>query len=238
MITKYNPPILPGSGKMLDAACLVDDDGGPFTFRRVTYQLDKDRLILEYDRNASSSPDRSMDDFRVGSSFSIECIRDQDSNLTGKAFSGAKGLIGKVWLSKKKEAESQLPVRQGYVGKWKGEAKLVDGKKSQLVISLQNGSVTNSNPSNYEFDFTPGKICTVNWNDTPIIVDYVFINYLDRRVECVASDTKGQMVWLLVFNFHSERKVLNFLFDRKDTIKGYIVSSIKGPVANFELTSV
>jgi hypothetical protein len=213
--------------RLIDATCLIDGDGGPYTFSRTRFFPESTTMVLEYDRSASTNPGSSADETRSGSSFVIECkLRDGDFALVGRALTGTSGEIGTVVLERKEGSPIQLPDRRGYVGKWKGQAVVADGAKVPLSITLENGAAATSNPASYEFDFTPGKICTVDWNGTQIVVDRVTIDYLNKRVECLALGPTGQVVWSLVYYVGSKAQ---------DGIKGHIYSFIKGPVSAFEL---
>jgi hypothetical protein len=171
--------------QVIDGAFLVDDEGGPWAFTKVSYNLDKNLLDLRYDRQLVSSITFPAD-FRLVGHFNEKGV------ITGRVLSGNRGPIGTFELLPSKRVG--LEARPKYLGEWRGVARTLSGGKAWFSIVLGAGLREVSNPFDLEFDFSPGKLAYFSWNGEKFNFNNVVIDFLRQRVILTFIDGQGRQV--------------------------------------------
>jgi hypothetical protein len=165
--------------QVIDGAFLVDDEGGPFAFTRVSYNLDKNLLDLRYDRRQFTSAS-SPADFRLVGSF------DPLGNLKGTVLSGNRGPIGTFTM--RPVDRVGLDAKRKYSGRWIGTGRFNQGGIHSFDIVISESLQQTDNPFDFEFDYTPGKMAyyavdTYKFNFNNIAIDYlrqrIFLSKID-----------------------------------------------------------
>lgn len=200
---------------MIDGAFVVDDEGGPYTFTRVSYDIDNNRLDMKYSRPRLDPSTTAPATLRLVGGL------DGQGGITGKVNSGIYGPIG-TFTVKRNESLVSLPYQLKYIGTWSGRYKNVRFNSSGTAeVTLQHSSKPSQNPPGMEFDFTPGRSGGYSYNGVWITsFGQVVIDYLRRKV--VMSDPEDLITMELLLDF-----------DRK-TAKGQQTSSQYGLTAIFD----
>ncbi|MEZ4752127.1 MAG: hypothetical protein R3B54_16285 [Bdellovibrionota bacterium] len=167
--------------QVIDGAFVIDDEGGPYSFTKVSYRLAENTLDLRYDRFDSALEERPAS-FRLVGKF------DPEGRVTGRVVSGTYGPIGKFVLVPT-DLDS-LPVRDKYVGTWRGSTTI--GGDGELAITIGTSPIVSSNPVNFEFEYTPGRLASISYNGTGYEISEVFIDYLRRRLYLIQKVGQGQ----------------------------------------------
>jgi hypothetical protein len=206
-----------GSEQVIDGAFLLDGEGGAYTFNKVSFDLDEAKLDMKYNRQEINGGSEEPASFRLVGYFNAEGL------VEGRVFSGDRGPIGKFTL--KRTDRTSFDFRANYAGDWSGFAKLRDGGKVPVSISLVDREGSTTNPIEMEFSYTPGKLAHIRWASINFAASTVTIDYLRgvvnlRRTESgTASDI-----------------VIEFKIDPVSRFAiGIIKSSSRGLVASFEL---
>lgn len=192
-LTDETTPTPNGNQYIIDGQFVVDEEGGPYAFTKTTYDVDNNRLDLKYSRPRPDPTTVAPVSLRLVGAFA------SDNSISGSVTSGVYGPIGTFKVNKMTSMTS-LPYRRKYVGRWEGVGKnVVFDKKRSVAIALQPSGSQTINPSNYEFEFTPGRICGYSADGT-IIHSFrnVTIDYLRRKI--VMADT-GSMALDLSIDF-------------------------------------
>ncbi|MEY4632321.1 MAG: hypothetical protein RIQ81_2441 [Pseudomonadota bacterium] len=169
---------------VIDGAFVVDDEGGPYTFTKVSYDLDNNRFDMKYSRPRMDPTSTSPSSLRLVGGL------DEDGGISGKVSSGVFGPIG-TFKVKRDDSLHSVPFKQKYVGRWQGSFRNLRYNSDGFIeITLQPSARNTENPPGMEFDFTPGRrggystngIWIASFND-------VVIDYLRRKV--IMNDDEG-----------------------------------------------
>lgn len=202
--------------QIIDGAFVVDEEGGPYAFVKVSFDIEDSRIDMRYNR-----PQMNFDD--IPSSFRLTGHFREDGSITGRVLSGVRGPIGEFVLQP--TDLPVLPMRDKYQGVWEGVADLTGGGQMPFRVTLNDALVAFANPPNYEFEYTPGKIGHIRWNQTNIAITDVSIDYLRRQVVLHKRGASGGAELSVQFN-------LDFLSGH---IEGQIQSVFRGQTATFSL---
>ncbi len=206
--------------QVIDGAFLVDEEGGPYAFSVVSFDIDKSRLDLRYNRpQFNLSPE-------IPSSFRLIGTLQADGSIQGKVSSGSRGIIGSFTLSRSEQPS--LAARKKYQGTWEGEAVLAGGRRTPYRIVMVDGLSAYTNPPDYELDFTPGKVSYVKWNNTKFDINSVAIDYLRRKVTLFKQVSTGSPGLSIEFQMEEDGQI----------VRGEIYSVFRGKTAEFELQRV
>jgi len=205
--------------QVIDGAFLVDDEGGPFAFTKVSYNLDKNLLDLRYDRQQLSSISFPAD-FRLVGNFTEKGL------ISGRVLSGNRGPIGTFQLEPIKRLGLQ-PTRK-YMGSWSGRARATAGGTYPMWIVIGSGLKEVSNPFDLEFDFSPGKLAQYVFNGEQFNFNNVVIDFLRQRVFLSFIDGQGRQEVMA-------RADLDF---EKRTMRGTLYGMYRGKSAEFSLHQV
>ena len=168
--------------KVIDGNFLIDKEGGPFPFSRVTYRLETSEIDLRYNRTKGVTVEQP-------SSYRLVGKVDAKGAITGRVLSGFKGQIGtfKIGKVENKPLMSQLQ----YIGVWVGAVKLLpEGDLYRFGITIAPTGFATINPPQFEFDYSFGKTAHMALDSSKIELRNVVIDYLHRRV--VMSDTSWE----------------------------------------------
>lgn len=184
-----------GTQYIIDGSCVIDEEGGPYTFTRVYYDLDNNRLDMKYSRPRGDPTTVAPASFRLVGSLG------NDNTISGTVTSGMYGPIGTFKVTRDGAIKS-LPIRNKYAGRWDGIGRNVKFKydaQTSIVLQASTGhSIVN--PSDYEFDFTPGHTGGYTFDNTLIgVFNQITIDYLRRKVNMV--DSSGAISLNLVPDF-------------------------------------
>ena len=184
IVTNERVPTPNGMQNVIDGTFAVDEEGGPYVFTRVTYDIDNNRLDLKYMRPRTDSSPTAPGSFRLVGNFG------PGNTIVGAVSSGVVGQIGTFTVTRNASLVS-LPVRQKYIGKWVGIGHTVSGNHNyEVIVTLQPSGGQTTNPTNYEFDFTAGRVFgyTVNGDIGIGTFNQVVIDYLRRKIHAVSND--------------------------------------------------
>jgi hypothetical protein len=166
-----------GTEYVIDGAFVVDEEGGPYTFVRVSYDIENNRLDMKYSRPRGDPTTTSPASLRLVGSLQA------DGGITGNVTSGVFGPIGTFRVMRDPSLVS-LPHRNKYIGTWRGIGHNIPyNEDTPITISLQPSASNTVNPPGYEFDFTPGHLGGLTFRDVPISTfNQVVIDYLRRKI--------------------------------------------------------
>lgn len=181
-----------GSQFIIEGQFIVDEEGGPYVFSRVTYDIDNNRFDMKYNRPHADSGAVS---FRLVGPFAVGGV------ISGDVTSGLAGKIGTFKITRNPNL-AEITTKQKYIGRWEGVGRLV-AQNSNVTIGFKlQPSAGNPviNPVNYELDFTPGRVCGYSMdNITVTSYSNVAIDYLRRQI--AMSDTEGRTSVSMKINF-------------------------------------
>lgn len=201
----------------LDGAFVIDSEGGPYKFTKLTVNEIDGRVDFRYDRPADLGNNRPA-------SFRLVGFLNSSGSIAGRVLSGSRGHIGDFEIAK--APSRHLETSAQYDGFWEGYARMQSGHQVPFHIELVSGLTDTLNPSTSEFEFTPGKVGNIRWNNIKLSMDKVVIDYLRRKVTLSKVDTNGIGPGLVIeYEMNPET----------GTIKGYINSAQRGRVATFNI---
>lgn len=165
---------------VIDGAMVVDDEGGPYTFTRVSYDIENNRLDMKYQRPRNDPSTTAPASLRLVGGL------DGEGGISGQVNSGVYGPIG-TFKVKRNQSLTSLPYQRKYVGTWSGNQRNIRFNSSgEAEISLQPSARNTQNPPGYEFDFTPGHIGGYSSNGIWMTsFNQVVIDYLRRKITMV-----------------------------------------------------
>jgi len=166
-----------GLAYVIDGSFVVDDEGGPYTFTRVSYDIDNNRIDMKYSRPRMDPSTVSPASLRLVGQLN------GDGSISGKVSSGIYGPIGDFKVARD-DALRSVPHKIKYIGKWTGKQRNVKWNKvGYAEINLEVSARNTQNPPGYEFEFTPGRIGGYSsdgfWMTT---FNSVVIDYLRRKI--------------------------------------------------------
>jgi len=173
-------PGVPEERLIIEGAFVIDNEGGPYEFAHVTYNLDLSLVDLRYNRRDATVG-------QVPAHFRLQGNVDLDGKISGQVLSGFQGPIGTFEV--KRSTRSTLRVASKYRGVWSGMGKGIEGYPVAVEIGLDDAAQSQVNPSNYEFYYTPGKLGYLAWNGQKLKFNQISIDYLRGGV--VFSDTSS-----------------------------------------------
>ncbi len=160
--------------KVINGNFLIDREGGPFAFSKITYRFKTGEIDMSYKRTKGVT---------VGQPSTYELVGKvaADGGLSGRILSGNKGQIGTFKLAK--TALAPLVSRPEYVGVWVGTVKLIpEGDIERIGITIAPTGFATLNPEQFEFDYTLGKISHMDFSVAQMALPNVAIDYLHHRV--------------------------------------------------------
>lgn len=168
----------------IDGKFVVDDEGGPYVFSKVTYDIDNNRMDMKYSRQ------RSGDSNTIGPvNLRLVGALTSDFTMSGSVTSGIYGDIG-TFKVVRSSTLTVLPIRVKYDGLWEGMGYNFPAKSKKLYsVQLSNAPGTQTiNPANYELEFTPGHLGGYT-ADGYFIKGFtsVSIDYLRRKISLTSS---------------------------------------------------
>lgn len=171
-------PSGPAERRIIDGSVLIDDEGGPYAFTKVTYDIDSNVLDMRYSRMGAEDMERLPTSIRLTGQL------ENDGSLSGRVVSGYMGKIG-TFTAKRSDLE-HLVVTPKYRGRWEGTTRYTatnEVKKSFVVIEPTSSAIMN--PPNFEFGYTPGKVGSYTIGAGQMAFSQVYIDYLRRKVVLV-----------------------------------------------------
>jgi hypothetical protein len=203
---------------VIDGAFIIDDEGGPYGFSLVTYNLDLSQIDLRYNRLDATLG-------QVAASFRLVGNVDAAGKITGRVLSGLRGPIGTFELNM--TTEKVMHPANKYEGVWRGQGTTFPGGGSvDLEIGLGGSTFVRNNPPTYEFTFTPSKMGYVSWNSQPAFFNAISIDYLRRTV--AFSDTDPTV--------NGQVAAADCYLDQKTgELVGTLYGVFRGKVATFRL---
>lgn len=160
--------------QIIDANFLVDSEGGPFAFSKVTYRLSASEIDMRYNRTMGVT---------VGQPPSFRLVGNLDGagTITGNVLASFGGKLGTFQLVKK--GSGPLVSHVEYEGVWAGAVKILpEGDLYHFGITIAPTGFANLNPPQLPFDYTLGKIAHLDFDGTEIPLRAVAIDYLRRQV--------------------------------------------------------
>ena len=169
---------------VIDGAFVVDEEGGPYSFTKVSYDLDNNRFDMKYSRPRMDPSSTSPASLRLIGGL------DEEGGISGKVSSGVFGPIG-TFKVKRDDSLNSIPFRQKYGGKWHGAYRNHKfGYDGYIEITIQPSARNTENPAGMEFDFTPGRRGGYSTNGIWIAsFNQVVIDYLRRKI--IMNDDEG-----------------------------------------------
>lgn len=205
--------------QVIDAAFLIDDEGGPFGFSDLRYDVNTGYLELFYTRpqlnGANSSPN-----------FKLEGNLDANGNISGQVQALSSGFTGKFSL--KKSEQQFLAVKAKYTRSWNGQLKRVDGQVVPLTVELANSMMTFQNPPAFDFEYSRGRLSSSKYGDMSLSTNQVYVDYFKHEVSMESRTSDGGTIYSLIFKLNGGGK----------TISGILTSAGDGYLGTFDLNRV
>jgi hypothetical protein len=175
----------PEQRRVIDASFAVDGEGGPYTFSKITYDIDLNVIDMRYSRIIGGD-DRSPASLRLTGKFN------DDGSLQGRIVSGYYGVMGTFTLAK--TAQRTIEHRNVYSGMWAGHS---EWSGQDFVVQLQPTLTNTLNPPGMELGFTPGKVGGIDiGGGAQIGFNSVSIDYLRQRLVLASVDPSGPNISL------------------------------------------
>lgn len=213
-VTRSNGDVV----QVIEGSFLIDGEGGIYSFKKVELDLANGRIDLRYVRAMGEGGEESPASFRLVGDYRTS------GTINGRVFSGSRGPLGTfslVWVR-----STGFETKSNYLGQWKGFAVLTNGG-SKVAMSLKlvdaNGSTTN--PTDMEFEYTPGKLANLNWNDLRFSANNVSIDFLSKLITMRIPNANGGPGLSVEFEINAETGAAH----------GMIISASQGKTATFEL---
>jgi len=212
----------PTGARVIDGSFAIDEEGGPYSFVKVAYDIDENKLDMRYSRPRNDPTTTAPSSFRLTGN------RDDQDGISGSVESGLLGTIGT--FSVKKSSAVRLPLRTKYAGHWTGIGhNVVDHTDANIDILLQPALGAYTNPTNMEFDFTPAKVGSFYYDGEPVTsISMASIDYLHRTMRL--SDGTGLSPIMISLECQVD-------FD-KNTITGVEDSTFRGRTITFTLQNI
>jgi len=204
--------------KVIDGAFVIDDEGGPYAFTRVTFNRDKSELDLRYNRRQLSLGTGGAGDFRLVGTF------DETGKLTGRVLGGTRGPLGKFTLAPVKR--DGLETVRKYDGVWSGIAQMIPLGRRPIRIVISAGLAEVLNPPDWEFGFTPGKMAHFNVDGIKFSFNNIVVDYLRQRIFLSDIDAEGRSLMTAE---------LDVDFGESATMRGSLYGIYKGKSADLGL---
>lgn len=166
--------------KLIDGSFLIDSEGGPFPFAKVTYRLETSEIDMRYNRTKGVNVEQPSSYRLVGK------VNDK-GEISGRVLSGFKGQIGTFKLAK--GDAKPLVAKLQYAGTWIGAVTMLpEGDRYRFGITVAPTGFATINPAQFEFDYTFGKIAHMQFESSKMDLRNVVIDYIHRRI--VMSDAE------------------------------------------------
>jgi hypothetical protein len=203
--------------QVIDGAFLVDGEGGAFPFARVRFDLSNFSLDMRYSRPMMEMGNETPSSFRL--------VGDYHTNgtVTGRVLSGNRGPIGQFEV--KHTNQAVFARTDFYQGKWAGHADLSGGGEIPMSLELVDAQGATTNPPVLEFDYTPGKLGNIHWNNLNFSIRDITIDYLLGIISMRVTGPTGSSDLSIEFEIEQNG----------DVAKGTIKSAYRGNVASFIL---
>ncbi len=170
--------------QVIDAAFIIDDEGGPYGFYKVSYNLEKSLIDLRYNR-----PTVTTTMVSIPSSFRLIGKVQEGGLISGKVISGQNGPIGTFKISRNNVNQDIMMTVTKYAGNWVGTASLLpDNRTIPFTLGVEKSSLANVNPADYELDFTPGKLGHYRWMGIDFNINKVFVDYLRQKMFLIETN--------------------------------------------------
>ena len=160
--------------QIINGTVLVDDEGGPYVFTKVTYYIDRSEIDIVYSRPQITLNNSYPSSFRLIGDMKV------DGSIPGRVISGTRGYIGDFRVVR--EALSTIEVKQKYIGTWVGTSYLLkQGLTEDFALTIRGAVQATTNPPDFEFNFTTGRIGSMVFETVPMSFNTFAIDYLRGR---------------------------------------------------------
>lgn len=203
--------------KVIDGAFLVDGEGGPYAFVKVTLEPESSRIDMRYNRI------RVDPTAHAPSSFRLMGYLKEGNIIEGDVSSGIRGIIGKFTLKKSRQT-ALIPLAK-YIGKWTGKMRYFDGSEPIASLILQPSRLMYTNPPDFEFEYTRGHIGYLDVDDVQYPISELNIDYLRRKITIHHKQPQNSTMLTLLGQLDPLLK----------TLSGVMNSTLRGPTAEFVL---
>lgn len=211
----------PGAPQMrrISGSFLLAQEGGPYAFNRVTLRIDTGRLELRYLRPGlgANSP--------VPASLMLAGQVKGGGVIEGDAISGLRGEIGTFWIKRDPTSDALSP-RLRYAGLWEGYC-FCGGESRWVRVDVGSAATSTINPEDFELEYTPGKVGSVNFDGSILPFGLVYVDYLRERMVLRATADGAQ--WVLDARIE---------FDGKGDLVGSIATPYDGTFGSFRLRRI
>ncbi len=203
--------------KVIHGSFVVDDEGGPFPFSQVQYDITTGKIDLRYNRPNSSVTPTSPFSLRYTGHI-------KKGQMQGRVLSGIKGQIGSFNLGKN-ASQDFLVQRDKYFGNWVGEWTFIkDNRTIPFKLVLEQSLLTNSNPPQFELEYTAGRTGYADYETYLLPFKNVVIDYLRRNIIIYSTNSRGSSVTLVGS------------FDEEGNLVGHANSTYQGKTGKFVLS--
>ena len=171
--------------RSMRASFVLDQEAGPYNFSSVSYFIEDGRMDLIYTRSSDglASPSR----FRLAGSM-------KNGVFSGRVLTAGQGDIGSFSLSRSGGADVPLLVTPKYSGLFRGTLKMNGSTVIDNVrVLLSPGVGTDPNPSSYDFEFSPRKSGSIDFEGSlSLAFTRVNIDYLKGTIEMNVVGNNGE----------------------------------------------
>lgn len=214
------PPDSPFSyQKVIHGSFIADDEGGPFPFANIRYDLTTGKIDFRYNRpNSSVTPT---------SPFNLRFIGrvQQNKTIAGRVVSGVKGQIGTFTLNRSEDKDYLQQVDK-YFGVWRGNWTFLQEEERTMEVKLvlEKSLLYSSNPPLFELDHTSGRTGFIDFDTYMMAFSQVTIDYLRRQIIIFSQRPNGATVTLIAD------------LDEQGNLTGHANSTFRGKTGVFTLT--
>jgi hypothetical protein len=200
---------------VIAGAFLVDEEGGPYAFSKVSVDYAESRIDLRYDRASLNYGGNNPASLRF-----IGSLEEGDL-ISGRVVSGNRGPIG-TFIVKRTDNEL-METKTKYNGTWHGSV-IRDGKKEFFSVTISKSLQSVVNANDFELDYTPGKLAHFVYKDTESSFNTVMIDYLRRTILLSRVSPEGVALGALEVKADFKKQSLNGEFHS-------IYKGVVGPVS-------
>lgn len=169
---------------------VIDDEGGPFAFSNIDFDINTGLIDFRYNRPNRSRNYNTPSHLRFTGATKIE---NEKFKISGDLISGIQGPLGTFEVAQVSE-EPSASATQKYFGSWDGTANL--DRSRRLTLNLAPSEVNVINPEYMELDFTNGKSGSFGFMTNDFFITVVYIDYLRGRMYLVDGSNPDSKIIL------------------------------------------
>lgn len=172
--------------RQFTASFVLDSEAGPYNFASVSYFVEDGRMDMIYLRSLDGNS--ALPRFRLTGTM-------KNGIFQGRALTASQGSIGTFSLSRVGGPEMSLSVVPKYGGVYQGSMKIAGAQiDDSITVLLSPGGGVDTNPSSYDFEFSPRKTGSINVSGSvSLALTRVSIDYIRGTLEMTSVGGSGEL---------------------------------------------